>query len=353
MRSGTQVLRGARSAGDRNHAPPVCVFFGRQIEQEEKTIKIDFDGLQAFVAIAELGGFGKAASSLHVTQTALTRRLQKLEAYLGMRLLDRTTRSVQLTPVGREFLPQAGRMVNDVTFAVERLKDISRLGKGSVTIASIPTMAHHTLPSVIRSYAQRHSGNRIRILESSATEVTRTVLQGQAEFGITLRLERFADLVEEPCLEEPFMFFCRAEHPLSRNKSVSWKDLRETELIMVSGHSGNRALLDYQLARKRVSLNSMYEVQHLSTAIALVSAGVGTAILPSSTIQEGTYPMVRRVPLIAPIIKRTVILIRKKNTSLSPATKVFYDMLAEHLQSVGKTSLKRKTGQERAPSSVR
>jgi len=214
-------------------------------------------------------------------------------------------------------------------------------------------MAHHTLPFVIRSYAQAHGGNRIRILESSATEVTRAVLQGQAEFGITLRLERFADLVEEPCLEEPFMFFCRAEHPLSRNKSVSWKDLRETELIMVSGHSGNRALLDYQLARKRVSLNSMYEVQHLSTAIALVSAGVGTAILPSSTIQEGTYPMVRRVPLIAPIIKRTVILIRKKNTSLSPATKVFYDMLAEHLQSVGKASLKRRTALERAKSSVR
>ena len=192
------------------------------------------------------------------------------------------------------------------------------------------------------------AGNRIRILESSATDVTRAVLQDQAEFGITLRLERFAELVEEPCLEEPFMFFCRVEHPLSRNKSVSWKDLREAELIMVSGHSGNRALLDYQLARKRVSLNSMYEVQHLSTAIALVAAGVGTAILPSSTIQDDTYPMVRGVPLVAPVIRRTVILIRKKNASLSPAAKVFYDMLARHLQSTGKKSSRRRV--LRAPS---
>jgi DNA-binding transcriptional LysR family regulator len=299
-------------------------------------MKIDFDGIQAFVAIAELGGFSKAAASLHVTQTALTRRIQKLEAYLGMRLLDRTTRSVHLTTVGRDFLPQAGRMVNDVTFAIERLKDISRLGKGSITIASIPTMAHHTLPAVIRSYAATYSGNRIRILESSAAEVTRAVLHDQAEFGITLRLERSPELIEDPCLEEPFMFFCRREHPLSRTKSVSWKDLRQTELIMVSGHSGNRALLDHQLARKRLSLTSMYEVQHLSTALALVSAGVGTAILPMSTIQADTYPMVCRVPLIAPVIKRTVILIRKRSTSLSPATKVFYDMLASRLHGADK-----------------
>jgi DNA-binding transcriptional LysR family regulator len=304
-------------------------------------MKIDFDGIQAFVAIAELGGFSKAAASLHVTQTALTRRIQKLEAYLGMRLLDRTTRSVHLTSVGREFLPQAGRVVNDVTFAVERLKDMSRLGKGSITIASIPTMAHHTLPAVIRSYAEVHSGNRIRILESSAAEVTRVVLNDQAEFGITLRLERFPDLIEEPCLEEPFMFFCRTEHPLSRSKSVTWKDLREAELIMVSGQSGNRVLLDHQLARKRVSLTSMYEVQHLSTALALVSSGVGTAILPMSTIQEGTYPMVRRVPLVAPVIKRTVIMIRKKHVSLSPATQMFYDMLAARLQATGKRSRRR------------
>src|SRR3984893_12425139 len=121
-------------AGDRNsRAARFHIFRSADRAREETTIKIDFDGLQAFVAIAELGGFGKAASSLHVTQTALTRRLQKLEAYLGMRLLDRTTRSVQLTPMGREFLPQAGRMVHAVTFAVERLKDMSRLGTGSVT----------------------------------------------------------------------------------------------------------------------------------------------------------------------------------------------------------------------------
>ncbi len=306
-------------------------------------VKIDFDGIQAFVLVAELGGFSKAADALHLSQTALTRRIQKLEGYLAVRLLDRTTRSVHLTAVGREFLPQARRLVSEMTFVVGHLKDMSRLGKGNITIASIPTMAHHLLPSVIKSYAERHPGNRIRIIESSAAEVSRTVLHDQAEFGITLELERHAELVEQPLLQEPFMFFCRAEHPLSGRKSVAWSDLRQTDLIMVGGQSGNRALLDHELARNRLTLSGMYEVEHLSTAIGLVNAGVGAAILPHSTIQEGTNPLVRRLPLVAPVITRKVILIRKRNSSLSPASQIFYDMLARQLHGPVPTSARRKT----------
>ena len=66
-------------------------------------MKIDFDGVQAFVVIADLGSFSRAAQHMHITQTALTRRVQKLETYLGLKLLDRTTRRVELTPIGREF----------------------------------------------------------------------------------------------------------------------------------------------------------------------------------------------------------------------------------------------------------
>jgi DNA-binding transcriptional LysR family regulator len=294
-------------------------------------VKIDFDGIQAFVLVAELGGFSRAADRLHLTQTALTRRIQKLEAYLSVRLLDRTTRSVQLTAVGRDFLPQARRLVDEATSAVDRLKDMSRLGRGNVAIASIPTMAHHTLPGVIRAYSNAHQGNRIRIIESNAAEVSRAVLYDQAEFGITIQLERHADLVEEPVLREPFMFFCLDEHPLAAKKSVTWGDLAASDLILVSGLSGNRALLDHQLARKRLRLSGPYEVEHLSTALGLVAAGVGSAILPYSTIQEGTYPRVRRIPLVKPVISRNLVLIRRRNATLSPAAQPFYDMLAREL----------------------
>ncbi len=112
--------------------------------------------------------------------TTLTRRIQKLEAYLAVRLFDRTTRSVWLTAIGRDFMPQARRLVDELTFAVGHLQDKSRLGLGHVTIASIPTMAHHTLPEVIRASTQQHPGNRIRIIESNAADVYRAVLTALA-----------------------------------------------------------------------------------------------------------------------------------------------------------------------------
>lgn len=302
-----------------------------RFKKESTAMKIDFDGIQAYVRIAELGGFNKAAADLHLTQTALTRRLQKLEAYLGVRLLDRTTRSVELTVVGREFLPQAQRMVKEMTTAFARLKDVSNLTSGNVTLAAIHTMAAYTLPTVIRKYVDRYPGNRIRMIDGSATEVRQAVLQGVAEFGVSIQLDRHPELVEVPILKEPFVLFCCEGHPFSRRKSVAWTDLSASELIMIGGQSVNRVLIDYQLTRKRISMESHYEVQHLSTAIGLVSAGVGVAILPFSSIQDGVQSAVCRVPLVAPVISRTLVLMRKKASTLSPAAKAFFELLTDEL----------------------
>ncbi len=302
-------------------------------------LKIDFDGVQAFVTVAELGGFGKAARFLNLTQTALTRRVQKLEGYLGARLLDRTTRSVSLTPVGKDFLPQARRLVSDLTSVVGRLRDASRSKRGDLTIACIPSMAYQWLPAYIHRYAERYPGNRIRILDLSSAPVLEAVIQGQAEFGVTIVMTRHPELAEQPILREPFALFCRSDHPMSKQKSVSWRDVREDELIVVSSTSGNRALLDYQLARHRINVNGMYEVNHPSTALGLVTAGVGTAILPMSTIQEGTHPTVRRIPLVRPAITRTIALVRRRKATLSPAAQAFYEMLADDQAKLGRLSV--------------
>ena len=288
---------------------------------------MDFDGVQAFVAIAELGGFGRAARQLHITQTALTRRLQKLEAYLGLQLVERTTRRVELSSVGREFLPQARGIVQEMTRAVERLKDISSHGRGHFTLACVPSMTSHVLPDVIRRYAQRHPDNRIRLLDASSHEVREAVLNGQAEMGIAVQGERHPDLQELVLFEDPLTFICRSPHPLQDRRSVSWSDMRETDLIVVSSFMATRIFMDYQLAKRGLRLNGNYEVQHHATAINLVAAGVGSAILPSSTFQAGDRPQVHKIPIVRPSVKRKMTLLRRKHGGLSPAAEVFYEML--------------------------
>lgn len=290
-------------------------------------MKIDFDGIQAFVVIAELGGFNKAAEHLHVTQTALTRRVQKLEAYLGLKLLDRTTRYVELTPVGRDFLPQARTIVSEMTAAVGRLKDISKNAKGNFTLACVPTMAAHILPNLIREYAKTCPRNRIRLLDATSYEVRDSVLNSQAELGIGIHGEQHPDLIETSLFDDPLMFFCRESNPLSEMESVTWSDMSGADLIVVSNLTATRVFMDYQLAKRGISLSGAYEVQHHATAISLVAAGVGSAILPASTFQEGDRPGVRRIPLVSPVVKRQIILIQRKNSTLSPAAEAFCELV--------------------------
>ncbi len=302
-------------------------------------MKLDIDGIQAFVQVAKLGGFYKAADRLNLSQTALTRRIQKLEAYLGLRLLDRTTRSVALTAVGREFLPRATRLVDELTESVDRLKDMSRWASGDVAIACVPSMAYQQLPAVIRAYAEKFPANRVRLLDRNSTQVADAVRNGEAELGIHIRMRAHPELTEHPLLQDPFMLFCRADHPASTLSHVTWKALRGIDLIAVSGASGNRALLDHQLARHKIDIRGRCEVEHPSTAIALVSAGVGAAILPSATLLEGTHPDVRRVPLQEPVIRRTIVLIRRRNAALSPAAQAFHDLLTRQLSPAASPAL--------------
>lgn len=290
-------------------------------------MKIDFDGVQAFVTIAELGGFSKAARELHITQTALTRRIQKLEAYLGLKLLDRTTRRVELTVVGRDFLPQARSLVQEMTAAVERLKDMSQHARGNFTLACIASITSHVLPRIIRQYARAHPDNRLRLLDGSSDEVRQAVLAGQAELGIAVQGEKHPELSETLLFVDPLVFICHTPHPLQERKTVSWSDMRDTDLVTVSSFVATRVFMDYQLAKRSIRLQGKYEVQHHATAVNLVAAGVAGAILPSSTFREGDRPGVRKLPLVDPVVKRKVVLLRARRGSLSPAAEAFFQML--------------------------
>src|SRR5258708_12716612 len=112
-------------------------------------MKIDTLGVQAFVAIADHGSFNRAAQALHITQTGLTRRLQNLESFLGVKLVERTTRSVALTGIGRDFLPQGRRLLADLSTALAEIRETGKALRGDLPTPSLPTVAIHYLPPIV------------------------------------------------------------------------------------------------------------------------------------------------------------------------------------------------------------
>jgi DNA-binding transcriptional LysR family regulator len=290
-------------------------------------MKIDTLGLQAFVAIADQRSFRKAAETLHLTQTALTRRLQNLEALLGVKLVERTTRSVALTRIGRDFLPQARRLLADLSNALTEIRKTGKAQRGDVAIACVPTVGVQYLPRVIQEYSACYPDNRIKILDHASSGVADAVLRREAEFGIHIGGPHHAELTSVPLLEDRFVLICRDDHPLAKRKTLSWKQLGAYPLIFAGEVSGNRPLLDTALARSGVTLQSYYEVQRSSTAVGLVAEGVAAAVVPSLAIQKGAYPAIRVVALADPVISRTLVLVTRKTSHLSPAAQALYDMI--------------------------
>jgi len=294
------------------------------------SMKIDTLGVQAFIAIAEHGSFQKAADSLYITQTALTRRLQNLEALLGVKLVERTTRSVALTSLGRDFLPQCRRLLSDLAAALLEIQKTGKAQRGDVSIACVPTVGVQYLPRIIQEYSTRHPDNRVRILDHASSGVAAAVLRREAEFGINIAGPHHPELHSVPLLEDRFVLVCRSDHALAGRKRVSWKQLEPYPLIFAGEVSGNRPLLDAALAPQRIALHAFYEVQRSSTAVGLVAEGVAAAVVPSLALQKGAYPSIKVVALTDPVVARTLVLVSRKNAHLSPAAQALYDMIGQH-----------------------
>jgi len=290
-------------------------------------MKIDTLGLQAFLGIAEHGSFVRAAERLHITQTALSRRLQNLEEALGVDLVERTTRSVSLTATGRDFAPQARRLLADLSAALTELRESGRALRGDVTIACVPTAGVQFLPRIVQEYSAKHPDNRIRILDHASSGVAAAVERREAEFGINLHGPHDASLTSVPLFKDRFVLVCRDDHPLARAKRLAWKQLEPHALIFAGQESGNRPLLDLALQGRGAGLRSFYEVQRSSTALGLVAEGLGAAVVPSLAVQAGAYPRLRAVPLVDPVVSRTLVLLSRTKGSLSPAAQALYDLI--------------------------
>jgi DNA-binding transcriptional LysR family regulator len=293
-------------------------------------MKHPIDGLEAFIQIAELGSFNKAAEKLHVTQTGLTRRIQRLESHVGLRLLDRTTRTVALTGIGREFLPEAKRIVDDVDRSFDRLKTISRFSTGDIAIASVPSLMYGRLPRILKTYAAQHPHNRVEILDRTSTLVIDAVRRSNAAFGLHVQSANQPDLHNEVLVRDPFVAYCRNDHPLAGRSSIAWAELAGFDLITIGGSGSNRLLMEAQLARVGIDVRTKFVVEYFSSAIGLASEGLGVAILVASII-ENLRPDLTQIPLVEPVVDRPVSVIRRRGETLTPAAQALYDLIARGL----------------------
>ena len=292
-------------------------------------INFDLNDLLAFRAVAELGNFRRAAESVHISQPAFSRRIDKLEQALGVRLLERTTRRVSLTAVGRDFARKVEQLLDDLDNTLLGIRGVATTRMGEVTIACVPSTVYYYLSQVIRRYHESYPKIRVRIFDAGANEVLAAVSRGEADFGLNFMGSQEPDIEFKPLLEERFVAACRRDHPLARKRRVTWSELARYDFISVAKSSGNRLLLDQALAHLSGRPQSIYETQHVTTMLGLVEAGLGVAAVPSLAMPGADHPLLVSVPLADPVVTRRVGLIKRKGRALSPSAQQLYDFLLE------------------------
>ncbi|MEM9682831.1 MAG: LysR substrate-binding domain-containing protein [Pseudomonadota bacterium] len=284
--------------------------------------------IDVFVKVVDLGSFVKAARELRVTQSALTQRLKKLEEALGARLIDRTTRTVAPTAVGRSFLPAARRLIEQFEQSVADVEGVIGMRGGRVAIASLITVATHILPAVLGRFSERHPGVRVRIFDESEQDILEYVRRGDAEFAIDMLVDTpDPELVFTTVMHDRFVLACHRDHALARGGPVPWSALADMPVVTLGQRSGTSRLLLAQLPSGRDNIAWRYEVQHLSTKMAFIETGLGVGVVPEMAMRTRSSDSLTYRPLVEPDLARRIAIVERRDATLSPAAAALKEAL--------------------------
>ena len=290
------------------------------------SINFDLNDLAAFCAVVDLGSFRKAAESVHLSQPAFSRRIEKLERALGAKLLERTTRQVTLTAVGREFERKARALLDDLDNALLGIRGHSGVRRERITVACVPSSVYYYVSQVLRLYRERYPLVCVTVFDAKANDVLAAVAQGEADFGLCFLGAHESNIDFKPVVEERFVAACRRDHPIAKLPCVTWAQLASYDFIAVARTSGNRLLLDQALAGIAERPQITYEAQSGTTLLGLVEAGLGVAAVPAMAMPGPDHPLLASIPLLEPIVTRKMGLIHRRGRSLSPSAQQLYEL---------------------------
>ncbi|HEY0294364.1 MAG TPA: LysR substrate-binding domain-containing protein [Bordetella sp.] len=284
--------------------------------------------LQAFIAVARSASFSRAAEAMSVTQPALTLMIQKLESQLGIQLLERRTRSVRLSPSGREFLPTIQRLIGELELTVDGLRDATLPRGGSLAIGCIPSAGAIALPRLIKRFSQMYP--HVRISVKDAMTETRDMIQmlrrGEIDLAMGAPSSEDSDITFEKQAQDRMVAVLPAEHRLAHRKTLGWRELGAEPLVVMSYHSHVRQLMDSAFSANGLSVRPYAEVSLVATAVGMARSGLGAAVLPEQAVRMCNEEGLAVVPLVKPAVMRQVGFLYRSFALLPPAAQAFVRM---------------------------
>jgi DNA-binding transcriptional LysR family regulator len=276
------------------------------------------------VAVAEHGGFTRAAKALHVSQPSLSGGIATLERELGVALFHRLGRRVQLTSAGEAFLPPAQRLLREAGAVRDAVAGVAELGRGSLDLVSLPTLAAEPLAPIVGAFRSRHPGVVVHVAEPEGRrDLLAMVVDGRAELGLTDLSEPAPELVAVPLGRQPLWAVCPPGTVLPRHRKgaapVRW--LAERPFVTTRVGTSTRDALDAALARVGATPIVAVETGQRDAIVPLVLAGAGSALLPEPLARAAAAQGAVAAP-VEPSLARAIGVVHR-DAPLTPAARAF------------------------------
>lgn len=287
------------------------------------TINVTFRQLEAFLAVVRTLSFSEASKRIHLSQPALSAAVRKLEDAVGARLFDRDTRNVTLTPVGAELLVAAESLTQDLESALASVREYLAGKRGRISLAVAPTLAAGFAPQVIAAFQRPHPNVTVQLHDTLSSVSLDLVREGKVDLALTAETRADPSLDYQELFLDHLVLLCRSDHPLAKRRSVTWRDIVPLEHISLKRTSNVRDLVESAYVSNDAALRPRFEVDHASTVVGLVAAGLGVGALPYMMIRHLNLGSVvfRRITGLQ--VHRQICIVTLKSRTPSPATQAF------------------------------
>lgn len=280
--------------------------------------------IKAFVALAGLKNFTRAAQQCHLSQSAFSTLIRTLEHAISIRLFDRDTRKVELTAEGRLFHSGAVRLLDDFRDALADLGEHAASRRGRVALAALPSLAAGWMPAVLAEFRARFPGIEVDVADALSEGCVERVRAGRADFSLAAVRATAPELRTDPFCSDRFHLVCRHDHRLAHKRRLGLADLGGEPFIHLTRDSSVRQQIE--AAIRPAQLNRVMELEQLSTVAGMVRAGLGITVVPTLTLFHFQHPELATRPLPAPGLHREIFVIRPRDRSLSAAAQTLLDL---------------------------
>ncbi len=295
-------------------------------------MNISLRQLKAILEVARLKSFTRAAENLHMTQQGLSLMIQDLEQQFGCRLLDRTTRSVSLTMAGKQLVAAAQQAITALENAASTIGQLSTEARHTLSVAATPLIAATLMPEACASFRAQHPGITVRIVDVERNQIQTLVETGEVDVGFGMFLKPAAGIERKQIFQCEMVFISSAEDipasPRARAmRRLRWSALADKPLIGLPSDNPVQQLVDSHLSSISRANEPRPTFNNIPTVLAMVEAGLGSAILPSFVVSATRRMNVNVALLDNPVVPVDFFQINLKGRTRAPAEVGFVEAL--------------------------